>query len=183
MSKNSEVISRQGRRKQGNLIECTSCHRFWPSTEFSPCKSVTSGLQPNCRSCLSIQGKKYRTTSGGKQKSKQRHNRWYKQNRKSRLLTMRSYLQELRAKVIQGYGGECECCGEKICEFLCIDHRNGDGKADRKQGLMGRAMYLHLIRNNYPRDRYRLLCHNCNMSYGLYGYCPHQRKHIETEAV
>jgi hypothetical protein len=42
--------------------------------------------------------------------------------------------------------------------------------------LMGRAMYLHLIRSRFPRDKYRLLCHNCNMAFGLYGYCPHERE-------
>jgi hypothetical protein len=30
-----------------------------------------------------------------------------------------------------------------------------------------------LIKNNFP-DGFQVLCHNCNMSIGLYGYCPHQ---------
>jgi hypothetical protein len=29
-----------------------------------------------------------------------------------------------------------------------------------------------LARNGFP-DGYRVLCHNCNMALGQYGYCPH----------
>jgi hypothetical protein len=28
----------------------------------------------------------------------------------------------------------------------------------------------------YPKDRYQLLCHNCNMAKGFYGLCPHQEQ-------
>lgn len=29
-------------------------------------------------------------------------------------------------------------------------------------------------RNGYPKG-FRVLCHNCNMAIGFYGYCPHSR--------
>ena len=170
------VISREGRRQRGVLIECTKCHHFLPKSYFKKCTKVVCGLDPNCNKCHRKRGTAYRATPVAKRKAKARHDAWYSQNRDSRLATMKSYLIELRKKVIAGYGGDCECCGEKQQEFLCIDHRKGDGKADRKLGLMGRAMYLHLIRSGFPKDKYRLLCHNCNMAYGLYGYCPHQGK-------
>jgi radical SAM protein with 4Fe4S-binding SPASM domain len=32
-----------------------------------------------------------------------------------------------------------------------------------------------LKNNNYPKDLFRLLCHNCNMARGCYGYCPHEK--------
>ena len=30
-----------------------------------------------------------------------------------------------KERIIEAYGGKCECCGESIFEFLTIDHRNG----------------------------------------------------------
>ena len=102
----------------------------------------------------------------------------------------RLYTRQLKADVIAGYGGRCECCGETQIEFLCIDHADGGGEAwRRKQSSYGparknkrglgspNALYRHLRKNWYPDKvegmRLRVLCHNCNQSLGSYGYCPH----------
>jgi hypothetical protein len=85
-----------------------------------------------------------------------------------------------REIVLNHYGGnppECFCCGETFVEFLSLDHINGGGRRHRaelkKIGFGGR-FYLWLIKNNFPKE-YRVLCNNCNMSLGFYGYCPHQK--------
>ncbi len=75
-----------------------------------------------------------------------------------------------KKQVIDNYGGICACCGENRMEFLSIDHINNDGANHRKQ--TGGHMYAWLIKNNFPSG-YRVLCYNCNMSLGFYGYCPH----------
>lgn len=80
---------------------------------------------------------------------------------------------EKRRLVLEGYGNQCECCGETQYEFLCIDHIHGNGKEHRKEIGGGSRIYHWLIINNFP-EGFRVLCHNCNMSYGLYHYCPHQ---------
>jgi hypothetical protein len=67
----------------------------------------------------------------------------------------------------------CDCCDENLIEFLSIDHINGGGKQHRVETGLGKAFYRWLERHNYPTG-YRVLCFNCNMSYGLFGYCPHQ---------
>ena len=79
-----------------------------------------------------------------------------------------------REKVLAYYGGACVCCGETQVEFLAIDHVNGDGKKHREEmgSKNGGKIYLWLIRHNFP-DGFQVLCHNCNMSKGFYGYCPH----------
>ena len=41
--------------------------------------------------------------------------------------------------------------------------------------LAGRAMN-QACDAGFPKDKYRLLCHNCNQSMGWYGYCPHQKE-------
>lgn len=64
-------------------------------------------------------------------------------------------------------------------EFLTIDHIHGGGRRERETTLRGLKFYRWLIANNFPRDRYRLLCMNCNFSHGKYGYCPHQRMRLK----
>ena len=84
--------------------------------------------------------------------------------------------RELRHAAIMAYGGyRCSCnhrggaCGEKPPEFLCIDHINGNGKILGEKG--GHILYRRLKKQGYPPG-YRVLCHNCNLALGFYGYCP-----------
>lgn len=87
----------------------------------------------------------------------------------------RRYSRKLRAEMLQAYGGVCVCCGEDNPVFLALDHTNGGGQKDRIQnGLRGRLFYSRLRTLGWPRDDYRLLCHNCNMSRSIFGYCPHE---------
>ena len=81
----------------------------------------------------------------------------------------------LRLEVIEAYGGICDCCGETLAEFLTIDHINGSGKKHRDSiGGGGANFYRWLKKQEFPKDRFRLLCYNCNCSLGNYGYCPHK---------
>ena len=79
-----------------------------------------------------------------------------------------------RIEAIEHYGAKCECCNEDRIQFLCIDHKNGGGTNHKKE-LWAKhiTIYEWLIKNNFP-EGFRLLCHNCNMSIGFYGFCPHQ---------
>jgi hypothetical protein len=92
-----------------------------------------------------------------------------------------------RILVLTHYGGnppKCACCGESYIEFLAIDHINGGGSRHLKElRIKGQRFYEWLIKNNFPVG-FRVLCHNCNMSLGLYGYCPHRfkkKKSLDTE--
>jgi hypothetical protein len=89
---------------------------------------------------------------------------------------VRASNRRLRLEVLYHYGTKCACCGVDHFEFLVIDHIDGGGKKQRReQGLSGSyALYRWLRRNNYPPG-YRVLCHNCNFSLGIYGYCPHDK--------
>lgn len=57
-------------------------------------------------------------------------------------------------------------------EFLAIDHIDGGGTAHRRQVGHGDAFYKWLRAAGLPAG-FRVLCHNCNLSLGFYGYCPH----------
>lgn len=85
----------------------------------------------------------------------------------------REWYAALRAATLEAYGSKCACCGEATTEFLAVDHVNGGGSAHRAH-LGGRNIYLYLRNAGFPKDQFRLLCHNCNMARGLYGKCPHE---------
>ena len=94
-------------------------------------------------------------------------------------------------KIIEGYGGKCECCGESRHAFLSLDHRFNDGAEELKRlrrfskrkrgignGISSTAVWRHAIKMGFPKDRYRLLCYNCNVgrhrNHLNPGICPHE---------
>jgi DNA-directed RNA polymerase subunit M/transcription elongation factor TFIIS len=87
---------------------------------------------------------------------------------------------KLKNLIIKEYGGKCECCGEVTPEFLGVDHTKGDGASHRKAigKQCGPDFYRWLRANGYPKEGFRLLCWNCNLSRGFYGYCPHERDNL-----
>lgn len=84
----------------------------------------------------------------------------------------RQRYKDRRQEAIAHYGGVCACCGEDRYEFLAIDHINGGGAKERKNTGSG-ARFLSILRKMHYPPGYRILCHNCNTSLGVYGYCPH----------
>jgi len=98
----------------------------------------------------------------------------YLKNRDKIILKNRQKREEQKLLIFKHYGNKCACCGETRKEFLCIDHINGGGTKHHKElHNQGTYLYAWLIKNNFPKG-FRVLCHNCNMAIGLYGYCPHQ---------
>lgn len=102
---------------------------------------------------------------------------WYHRNSAKRNAAIKTYRIELRAEVLAAYGGKCTCCAESHSDFLSIDHVNNDGAAHRREMRQagGYNFYLWLRARGFPRDRFQLLCHNCNFAKGKYGSCPHGR--------
>lgn len=80
-------------------------------------------------------------------------------------------IDRLTTETIQAYGGKCVCCNEKEPKFLTIDHINNDGGSDPYQGV---NLYRQLRKTGFPKDRYRLMCFNCNCGRAANrGVCPH----------
>lgn len=78
-----------------------------------------------------------------------------------------------KAEVMAAYGGACTCCGEDNLDFLTIDHVNGDGGPERENHGGGSTFYAWLRARGYPdRDRYQVLCFNCNCAKGAKRECP-----------
>lgn len=107
----------------------------------------------------------------------ERCRKYYTSHKEERREYHRNYRKKARMEVLQYYSKEgipqCECCGEKQIEFLAIDHIEGKGNKHRKK--IHNHIELFLKRKRFPSG-YRILCHNCNLSLGFYGYCPHNVK-------
>lgn len=103
---------------------------------------------------------------------------YYKKNPTVKNSANRRQYRALREEVLGFLGSECECCGEYLREFLCIDHRKGGGRKHRK--MVNSVKLLRQIRRQAKIDlkaviaKYRILCWNCNSAVHFFGVCPHQ---------
>jgi hypothetical protein len=102
----------------------------------------------------------------------------YARNRQRRIEDVKRGNRALRQSALMAYGACCACCGEMTVEFLEIDHINGDGARHRREARLGNSasFYRWLRDHGYPAG-FRVLCSNCNMARGRYGYCPHEKVH------
>lgn len=117
---------------------------------------------PKCQRRGRAYTRKWRTENPGRvAKSNRRYRDWH---------------WRVRLEVIAAYGGRCACCNESEPLLLTIDHTNGDGKSHRLK-IKQRSIYPIVKREGFPRDRYRLLCFNCNIgTHHNGGVCPHKQR-------
>jgi hypothetical protein len=97
------------------------------------------------------------------------------------VVKQRESRHRLRLEMIQAYGGKCQCpggCDIVQPEFLAIDHIFNDGRNHRREIGAGQISAIQLFRwlrdRGYPKDRFRLLCHNCNAARQHFGKCAHE---------
>ena len=88
--------------------------------------------------------------------------------------------KKVRQQVLEAYGRKCACCKIDKDYFLQVDHINNDGNVERRANKGGKnsggshKFYLRLCREGFPKDRYQLLCANCNRAKHYLGRCPCQ---------
>ena len=76
--------------------------------------------------------------------------------------------------MLEAYGSKCECCGEAERMFLQLDHIDGGGTKERKEFRNVEYLMLDLKKRGWPKEKYRLLCANCNFGRWMNGgTCPH----------
>lgn len=185
-------------RREAHLIELSS----WvcPECGTSNRKNRAKGLCHLCYAKKLYQVAKETTPerlakvkSDWYQKNKDYCNTQNKEYRLSHKEELASYFLEcarkLKWEVIEKLGGECACCGEKRLEFLTVDHINGDGSEHRRSlaspnGKTSQGMiYKDIKKQGYPKDKFRVLCSNCNFSIGVWGYCPHTQRRLTAYPV
>lgn len=140
-----------------------------------PYVTPRSGGQGGLRQCPVCRGDRAKAAYRNGIEKKKAYAAAYREANLDRLKKL-GVLRARRAKwkVIAGYGGKCECCGEARFEFLTIEHRGGSGTARRRSGEdVGAGFLARLIREGFPAT-YGLLCMNCNLALGRFGHCPHR---------
>ncbi len=75
--------------------------------------------------------------------------------------------------MLLAYGSRCVCCGERQPQFLTLEHIFHDGKAHRAK-YKANGLLRHLQKLGWPKDRYTLLCMNCNWAERHGKPCPHK---------
>ena len=172
-----------------------SKHGWLPKSDFYSSTSKRKGRKKiatyyYCKLCT----KEYCVSKRGKDNRNRLRREWGKNHpEEERMMSRSKYSkkpqqyraaqkrerQKLRLEVLSHYSKgtpTCDCCGDTNYEFLALDHIKGGGNKHRKSlgGSSAYKVYRFARQNNYP-DMFRVLCHNCNFSYGHYGYCPHQK--------
>lgn len=185
---------------------CKICHVIKPLEQFPYVKACSDHHAHQCKECLNqrqrekwkndeeFRKKRCKETSDYNKANREKHaenvKRWRMKNPEKRAaLTAKFRLHQIkiRKETISHYSNgenKCACCGESKIEFLVIDHIYGGGGKHRKENKLTGANRLTywLKKNNYPSG-FRVLCHNCNMARGCYGYCPHESPEMTMEAA
>jgi hypothetical protein len=141
--------------------KCNACGEIQPADMFTKNARTYRGITPKCKPC------------------KSKRSLLYQRNNKAQYAkSSKEYNLRLKALVYEAYGNACACCGETEEVFLGVDHIAGDGAEHRKTVKPGVALYRVIRNENFPKDKYQLLCRNCNWSKGpgADGKCIHQKK-------
>lgn len=85
-----------------------------------------------------------------------------------RAKNVRRVRQERKRRVVDKYGGSCDCCREERLGFLTIDHKNNDGHTERSSG------FYRKLDESPKREDLIVMCFNCNCGRAANGgVCPH----------
>ncbi len=154
---------------------CPKCKKEKPLSSFYVKKNArwkSEEYQPYCKDCVRDRTHIYYLKNREELKERERNRK--KKLGEELLASRRLGRKKLRQEVLNQYGGECACCKENRFEFLAIDHIDGGGQSHLKS-IGGASNLIYWLRlNKYPKE-FQVLCHNCNMAKGMYGFCPHKK--------
>jgi hypothetical protein len=75
----------------------------------------------------------------------------------------KTYMQKIRASVVEALGGVCDRCGFSDKRALQIDHINAGGSKERKERKYKGSFHSHVLKSFLNKEKkYQLLCANCN---------------------
>lgn len=138
---------------------CCRCKEVKPLEEFQTLRTHPSGRGWHCVPCMKAKFHETVAAIG----------------REGVSARAKASRERARTTALAHYGNRCACCGETETRFLAFDHIDGGGNAHRRADPKAAFPPRWLIRNGFPAG-FRVLCHNCNMARGIYGYCPHERE-------
>lgn len=139
---------------------CTKCKLELPLNMFTRHLRSNDKLYPSCKKCVAAWNRS-----------------WYQRNKESQCRYRKKQRFQYRQRVLDAYGGKCVCCSESEPSMLAIDHIHGGGNKERKNLYQCTHTLFKILKDQgWPKDRYQLLCHNCNYSKHYYGQCAHKFK-------
>lgn len=159
-----------------NRKRCNHCKNILDFSSFGNNRTSPDGKASRCLSCSRNVHKKsyYKDVDSKRQKNNIRAKNLYQKDPKASARKARERRKDVRIRVLDAYGGKCTCCGETIESFLTIDHINGGGNKHRKSvGNSSTSVYYNIIKEGFPKDKYQILCFNCNRSKFVLGKCEH----------
>jgi hypothetical protein len=153
---------------------CSKCKLDKPLEEFPRRSRSPSGRASWCSECKSAHVEARRSDPAAREIERQYQAAFYQQKKNARR-------EELFARL----GGKCECCGEDNYAFLTLEHRQGvpeehlapEHRRKLRNGGGRRStvdIYRLVLAEGAPREKYGLLCFNCNVATHRYGICPHR---------
>ncbi len=164
---------------------CKKCGAVKPLSDFAIC-SKSGARRHECKLCQKRRVAKWYSVEDNRERRKARAREiyaanplahWTPERRKRANQLGKERMSRLRDIVYAKYGKKCACCGESDKRFLTIDHVHNDGKKHRKETWRSTSvgLYKWLIKNNFPKKDFQLLCFNCNLGKARNkGICPHK---------
>lgn len=123
-------------------------------------KSLKEKNSAICKSCHLKKNQEWRSLNPNKSSEYSRKN--YLKNKQAFNDRSNKHRRKLRLETLEKYGGKCVNCGIDDKDVLDIDHIFNDGSLDRKNNLFAYNLYRELKKKGFPKDRYQILCKNCN---------------------
>ena len=146
------------------------------SENFGKDAKTFDGMRSQCRPCVANAKLSHYQRTRSEQRARQLV---YQQKNRERLYAYNASWQRkrnaaLRSEMLEAYGSACACCGERQPLFLDLGHIENDGAAHRREVGNNTQVMLQLRAKNWPRERFQLLCCNCNQGKARNGgVCPH----------
>ena len=171
------VLLRRQRQQAETHKTCTKCQRTLPLTQEHFYKR-NGLLTPRCKECHSAAVSRW--TQANKARKAATDRVWARANPEKLKAGRDRQKERIRQEFLTAYGRRCSCCGEDDPLFLTLEHLNGDGKIHREKKGSKEGMLFDLRRQAWPKDRYALLCFNCNCGKARNdGRCPHEDQWAE----
>lgn len=129
---------------------------------------------PHCRPCMRVMAILFTTYHARGLDTFDLKIREEMEKRALGFLSVGTRLREIyKIEGVLAYGGKCLCCGETTLKLLTLEHRLGR----RRDPIKGSDQWAQLASAGYPKDRYEVLCFNCNLGKAINkGVCPHKEK-------
>lgn len=146
-----------------NKADADAYRRKWNSENKDRMREYFKNYREQNREKIRMWDRDFKEREKGRLK-KERHER-YVNNKERHAEYGANNRQRLKRTVIDSLGGHCFCCGENDIGFLTVEHLLKDGSQHRRE-VNGRV-YSDILKQGSPRDKYAVLCMNCNFPHVL----------------